>query len=196
MSRHEKGPGFEPGPATNIPQKESILNTGPVTTPPVEERAFIDAHPEIHDAKPHWASRTVVSLYGDWADAEVSYVRDYPHGALSVGGIVRDGDVELEDPLVTLDVESTWTADLLPAIIATISDMRADVAGPGPEHGRQVDARFAGGHLTVTRAPIPSGSDNGVLLEGPGFSVALFPHEATALADALALAATHARGEG
>lgn len=106
------------------------MNTVPVTTPSTEGQAFIDAHPEVVAAKPQWATRILVSLYDDWADPEVSYIRDYPDGALSVGGIVRNGVVELDDaPLVTLDVESTWNAGLLPAITATLTDMNAHLAG-------------------------------------------------------------------
>ncbi|MFT3797181.1 hypothetical protein [Microbacterium sp.] len=49
-----------------------------------------------------------------------------------------------------------------------------------------VDARFAGGALIVTATTLPhDDSIESVRLTGPGFDLALFPHEAAALAAAL-----------
>lgn len=49
-----------------------------------------------------------------------------------------------------------------------------------------IDARLAGGHLDVHTAALPYDETMPVVaVSGPGFDLVLFPHEATALADAL-----------
>lgn len=51
-----------------------------------------------------------------------------------------------------------------------------------------VDARFAGGPILVQPAQLDWTDTTLVSVEGPGFSLGLFPHEAQALADALSAA--------
>lgn len=49
-----------------------------------------------------------------------------------------------------------------------------------------IDARFAGGHLSITPTTLPHDPTMpAVRLAGPGFAVDLFPHEASSLAMAL-----------
>lgn len=53
-----------------------------------------------------------------------------------------------------------------------------------------VDARFAGGSITVDTGRLTHGAEESVvILDGTGFEFPLFAHEACALADALRLAA-------
>lgn len=56
-----------------------------------------------------------------------------------------------------------------------------------------VDARFAGGPIEVATAPLAHAPEmTAVRVDGPGFAVVLFAHEARALAAALLEAAADA----
>lgn len=56
-----------------------------------------------------------------------------------------------------------------------------------------IDARLAGGPLEVTTEPLAHAPHRtAVRVDGPGFAVVLFAHEARALADALAAATSDA----
>ncbi len=56
-----------------------------------------------------------------------------------------------------------------------------------------VDARFAGGPLEVTTEPLAHAPETtAVRVDGPGFALVLFAHEARALADTLTAAAADA----